>query len=115
VGCGLWVAGGLPPDDLTVAHDLPERKGAGMKKPQLVDWGHRGQSSDQCVAVEVCGGHHAPLITGAVAYANLAQLSGSRLGRLDGGPLVRREVRHVLAEDVGPAVAGEKEKGEHGS
>jgi hypothetical protein len=24
-------------------------------------------------------------------------------------------VRHVLAEDVGPAVAGEKEKGEHGS
>ena len=75
--------------------------------------GHRGQSSDQCVAVEVCGGHYAPLIPGAVAYANLAQLSGSCLGRLDGGPLVGAVV-NAVAEDVGPAVAGEKEKGEHG-
>ncbi len=30
---------GLPSDAHTVAHDLPERKGAGMKKPQLVGWG----------------------------------------------------------------------------
>jgi hypothetical protein len=76
--------------------------------------GAGGESGDQRVTVEVCGGHYAPLIPGAVAYANLAQLSGSCLGRLDGGPLVGAVV-NAVAEDVGPAVAGEKEKGEHGS